>query len=397
MGKTKIEWATDVWNPIIGCSIVSPGCTNCYAMAMAHRINQMTLASHYEGTTERAKGGKGPAVWTGKVALANDHILTAPLRWKKPRRIFVNSMGDLFHESVPDEWIDKVFAVMALCPQHTFQCLTKRSKRMQEYMLEKWQGTVAQEFAGITIPAGPPTGRAAQIEEACEPILQQFGLADPEKDDLWTEDGSCKAMQWKWPLANCWLGVSAEDQQRADERIPDLLATPAAVRWVSAEPLIGPIDFTRIRAPGYTDNDKGWTFDCLQTGDYYSLFEDDGRCVTGGDGPYRETKLDWIVVGGESGPGARPMHPDWARQVRDQCKAAGVPFYFKQWGEFGPCELHPPGSAAYSIVLHDGRHLENHNVLDRPGDHTGEIIVRFGKRRAGRLLDGVLHDEYPSP
>ena len=128
--NTGIEWTDATWNPVVGCSIVSPGCTNCYAMQMAARIEKMQPESHYAGTTKRVNGN---AVWTGKVALAPDHILTAPLRWKKPRRIFVNPMGDLFHESIPDAWIDRVFAVMALAPQHRFQLLTKRAKRMREY------------------------------------------------------------------------------------------------------------------------------------------------------------------------------------------------------------------------------------------------------------------------
>lgn len=241
MAATNIEWADRSWNPVVGCSIVSPGCTNCYAMAMAHRINQMTLSSHYEGMTKRVNGR---AVWTGTVALAPDHILTAPLRWKKPCRIFVNSMGDLFHESVPDEWIARIFNVMEQCHHHIFQVLTKRSSRMHRI------------------------------------------LTGPKRHDLWN------ARMWHKRsvpvLTNVHLGVSCEDQERADERIPDLLATPAAVRFVSAEPLLGPINFRH--------------------------------------------RLDWIICGGESGPGARPMHVEWARSIRERCKVAGVPFFMKQLG-----------------------------------------------------------------
>lgn len=239
--KTGIEWTDSTWNPIVGCSIVSPGCTNCYAMAQAARIVAMQPTSHYAGTTQPSKAG---AVWTSKVALAPDHILTAPLRWKRARRIFVNSMGDLFHEAVPDDWIDKVFAIMARCPQHQFQVLTKRSKRMREY------ATIASDMG-------------------------QHWLALREVDEI-------------WPLPNVWLGVSAEDQARADERIPDLLATPAAVRFVSAEPLLGPIDFSRF-------------------------------------GP-----VDQIIVGGESGTGFRPMQIEWAEDIMRQCREAGTAFFFKQ-------------------------------------------------------------------
>lgn len=211
--KTKIEWTDASWNPVVGCSIVSPGCTNCYAMGQAARIERCAAgagqATHYAGLTQPSKAGP---VWTGKLALAPDHILTAPLRWKKPRRVFVNSMSDLFHEDVPDEWIDRVFAVMALAPRHTFQVLTKRAKRMRIYLDQRTDN------------------RAEEIGVAMRAIA---GTSD--------EPGLIEL-----PLPSVWLGVSAEDQKRADERIPDLLATPAAVRFVSAEPLLGPIDLTQL-------------------------------------------------------------------------------------------------------------------------------------------------------
>ena len=275
MADTKIEWAERVWNPIIGCSVISPGCTNCYAMRMAARLEPMGNA-RYAGLTRHTKAG---AVWTGEVRLFKE-ALTLPLRWKRPRRIFVNSMSDLFHEDVPDEWIDRVFAVMALAPQHTFQVLTKRAERMRAY---------------LTKP-----GRWAHVDEA----MDHFSL------DVWnTLDGPERL-----PLPNVHLGVSVEDQARADERIPHLLATPAAVRWISAEPLLGPVDL-RFLQPG----DPPVEIDAL----------------AGTHGVYRphggeNASLDWVVVGGESGPGARPMHPDWARSLRDQCAAAGVPFFMKQ-------------------------------------------------------------------
>jgi protein gp37 len=291
--KTGIEWTDATWNPIVGCSIVSPGCTNCYAMGQAARIQRMAAASHeiwrekmepvalpdgasvqrfsshYEGTTHEVKG---KPIWTGKMVMAPDHILTAPLRWRKPRRIFVNSMGDLFHESVPDEWIDQVFAIMTLAPQHTFQVLTKRAKRMRVY-----------------------------LENLKRPSI--YNLCDQ----------LCDSMKWPrnytidWPLPNVWLGVSAEDQTRADERIPDLLATPAAVRFISAEPLLGPIDLKLMQYDSAAEKNLP------------------GVVLT-----TRRRSLDWIIVGGESGKGARPMHPDWPRHIRDQCQAAGVAFYMKQ-------------------------------------------------------------------
>ena len=269
MGKTAIEWASDVWNPVVGCSIESAGCKNCYAMKMAHRLQAMGQEK-YQGTTEKVNG---KAVWTGKVNEADKNTLTAPLRWKKPRRIFVNSMGDLFHEDVPFKLIDKVFTVMARCRQHTFLVLTKRAGRMQEYVSDVM---AHQEIIHR---------RAAPIDGAIDP-------------------------RYVWPLSNVWLGVSVETQKYADERIPCLLETPAAVRFVSAEPLLGPVDFER------------GGFSLIQ-----KVTSPAGKVWPG---------LDWLIVGGESGPGARPMHPDWARSIRDQCQAAGVPFFVKQMAKKAP-------------------------------------------------------------
>lgn len=293
MGKTNIEWADYVWNPVIGCSIVSPGCTNCYAMKMAARIQRMAAgrgaSTHYAGTTREVNGN---AVWTGKLAIAPDDIVTAPLHQKKPRKIFVCSMGDLFHENVPDEWIDRVFAVMALAPQHTFQVLTKRSTRMREYF------------------SGALRDSRHRIETITYPMSARFQIA---------------GMRPTWPLPHVWLGVSAEDQARADERVPDLLATPAAIRFVSAEPLLSQIDFTRLR---FSTSTERWICNSLDFGNGFFPPK-----------PHQKP-LDWIIVGGESGSGARPMHPDWARSIRDQCRASGTPFFMKQMG--GPVKARMP-------------------------------------------------------
>lgn len=313
---TAIEWTDETWNPIVGCSVVSPGCTNCYAMkTAAARLDGNPATPHYAGTTKQTNGG---AVWTGRVMLAPDHILEKPLRWKSPRRIFVNSMGDLFHWAVPDEWIDRVFAVMALAPQHTFQVLTKRAHRMRAYM-------VAMRGVG-TLHERP------------------------------------------WPLPNVWLGVSAEDQARADERIPELLATPAAVHFVSAEPLLGPIDFTDISPNGIQQ---------INALSGHSRTPDTDAFA----------RLGWIIVGGESGPGARPMHPDWARAIRDQCAAAGTAFFFKQWGEWRTGE----GRSGFSVgvKLNGGK---NFKTVSWDNDKHAVFV---GKSRAGRLLDGRLHDAFP--
>jgi protein gp37 len=340
--NTGIEWTDATWNPIVGCTVVSPGCTNCYAMKMASRIERMSAGagrwSHYNGTTQPSKAGP---VWTGRVTLAHDAVLLAPLRKRRPRRIFVNSMGDLFHESVPDDWIDKVFAVMALAPQHTFQVPTKRSKRMREYM----RAVVA--------------GKRSIIHQA---------ITMSERGNWKAADALADSGYGARPLANVWLGVSAEDQARADERIPDLLATPAAVRFVSAEPLLGPIDLDGVPWPA------GWDRGTDNPSD--------------GIDPLLFTRahLDWVIVGGESGPHARPMHPDWARGLRDQCAAAGVPFFFKQHGEWiGVPDLRQlPGGSGPGFGAFD------HCRYDPDAE-----AVRVGKRAAGRLLDGREHDAMP--
>ena len=361
--RTRIEWTDATWNPIVGCSVVSPGCTNCYAMRMAG--GRLRNHPSRQGLTVPSKAGP---VWNGEVRLI-EGALDQPLRWARRRRIFVCAHGDLFHENVPDEWIDRVFAVMALAPRHSFQVLTKRPERMRSYMLEQWQGTLAQNVLGEGIAAGRPTGRREQIAEACEPFLDQLGLVDETNDSLWAADGSCLAMKWKWHLPNVWLGVSVEDQLRADERIPLLLDTPAAVRFVSAEPLLGPVDLTKYMHDS----------DCA--------FASIGRIEPCTCSEPREVGLDWVIVGGESGPGARPMHPDWARSLRDQCAAARVPFFFKQHGEWiwAPESMNFAEAAAWA----GGRRFEHHS--------NGGTAVRIGKKVAGRVLDSRLHDAMPSP
>lgn len=287
---SKIEWTGETWNPIVGCSIVSPGCTNCYAMRTAARIARMSpKLEHYKGLTQPSKGGP---VWTGKVAIAED-ALTKPLKRRTPTTYFVNSMSDLFHEDVPDDWIDRVFAVMALTPQHTFQVLTKRSARMRDYVSELARGS---ETAALMAKAGSIARESGKPE-----------LASGESP--------------VWPLPNVWLGVSAEDQRRADERVPDLIDTPAAVRFVSAEPLLGPLDFTTE----YLRDKCGgrYPFPMLAREDRTSRLD----------------LIDWIIVGGESGFGAREFKLGWARDIVRQCQAAGVAVFVKQIGS-RPTDCH---------------------------------------------------------
>ncbi len=308
---SNIEWTDATWNPIVGCSVVSPGCTNCYAMKLAGR--RLRNTPKYRGLTQDSNAGP---VWTGEVRLW-EKSLTDPLLWREPRKIFVNSEGDLFHESIPDEWIDRVFAVMTLCPQHTFRVLTKRAQRMRDYFI-----------------------KLAADDRACDGLGRWH--AECIDDDRWEE-----MLSLDLPLENVWLGVSCERQQEADERIPLLLQTPAAIRFISAEPLLGPIDLNRIHE------------------------EFDG-------GP---AQLDWLIVGGESGPHARPMHPQWARDIRDQCQAAGVPFFFKQWGVW----CHDEGVGRKEMRGDDQPH-----AIDERWS-----LIRVGKKAAGRLLDGVEHNGFP--
>ena len=312
MSASAIEWTgRSDWNPVRGCTRRSQGCANCYAEQIAGRFSDPGQPFH-GFATRTARGGR----WTGKVELIEDR-LTLPFRWRKPATVFVNSTSDIFHESLPDEAIDRIFAVMALAPQHTFQVLTKRAERMRDYVAgQKERARIGECIVG---------DGAVQHRKAVEPKLD------------WPDAASVARLA-TWPLPNVHLGVSVEDQAAADERVPQLLATPAALRFLSCEPLIGPVDV------------ESWL-----------------------------DRLDWVIAGGESGRNARPMYPAWARSLRDQCAAAGVPFFFKQWGEWSPCEAPNNPSNAYDMLACDGF-----------------IAQRTGKRIAGRLLDGRTHDGSPA-
>ncbi len=350
---SKIEWTERSWNPIVGCAIVSPGCKNCYAMRTAHRLGRNPATPVYAGLTHQVNG---KAVWTGEMRF-HETALALPLRRQAPTTWFVNSMSDLFAEGVKAEWLDRVFAIMARSQRHTFQILTKRADRMQAYLTD------------------PDTPR--RIASAAK-----WPGADPEP---WPDGGA-------WPLPNVWLGVSTEDQARADERIPHLLATPAAVRWISAEPLLGPLDL-----------ESAWHGENALNGECWGQCEwcDKGlppmhNCQRG-----RRTEaafmkgrdgLDWIVVGGESGPNARPMHPDWVRQLRDICHDEDVPFFFKQWGEWSPADEWSSGPVRQRAIMMDGQPVPDDVA---PQDVGGHRFVLRGKRAAGRLLDGVQHDGMP--
>ena len=294
---STIEWTDATWNPITGCTLVSEGCRNCYAATLA----ATRLKNHPSRKGLARINAKGEAKFTGEVRF-NEQWLDQPLRWKRPRMIFVCAHGDLFHESVPDEWIDRVFAVMALAPRHTFQVLTKRPERARGYLTSLHAMKITEgrvERMAELIAAARDWDRNIAATMVFEAV----------------HDG----------LPNVWLGTSIEDQATADARIPHLLATPAAVRFVSAEPLLGPVRLDQIAAPHGMAEGQPWL---TALGGF--VWDNDGdTCPIG-------SRLDWVIVGGESGKRARPMHSDWARSLRDQCVAAGVAFFMKQMDKKQP-------------------------------------------------------------
>lgn len=311
--KTAIQWTDRTWNPVRGCSIVSPGCTNCYAMKQAHRFSG--AGKPYEGLTRLTS--KGP-IWTGKIRLVPE-ALDEPLHWKQPSRVFVNSMSDLFHEDVPDAFIDEVFAVMALTPDHTYQILTKRPERMRTYACE-----LAKGWRRVS--------EAARTQKLPEPWRVIDALAP-------------KGRSFQ-PLSNAHLGVSVENQEQADARIPLLLQTPAAVRFLSVEPLLEVVDLK-------LDGIEGPDYEAVQYGHtpYFLHNVELGHpCDYACGGVPVLGKVDWVIVGGESGPNARPCNIEWIRSIVRQCKAAGVPCFVKQVGSrpFDPECNHPSSGGVLS-------------------------------------------------
>ncbi len=343
--STGISWTDATWNPVRGCSRVSEGCRNCYAERVAARFSGPGMP--YEGlaTLRRARRQTGPtgeltepvpsrSAWTGEVRLIAEH-LADPMRWRRPRRIFVNSMSDLFHERLTNEQIAAVFGVMAAAPQHTFQVLTKRAKRMRKWF------ELTLEHGAIDVCL-----REAWLH-LCDPEA-------PSAIDAALERVTRNGRPTAWPLPNVHLGVSVENQAAADERIPELLATPAVVRFLSCEPLLGPVDIShwidyceRLDKRGIIRRDGGLHSKC------------DAMCG-----------ISWVIAGCESGPGARSCDVAWLRSLRDQCAAAGVPYFLKQARSVGD-------------------------------DHLGAIAVDAGsKRKAGGVielpyLDGVQHAAFP--
>jgi protein gp37 len=298
-GKTSIEWTDATWNPTSGCDRVSPGCDNCYALTLAKRLKAIGSPRYQRDGDPRTSG-------PGFGLTEHPDALNWPLRKTKPLRIFVNSMSDIFHKDVEERFIGDVWDVMAKTPQHTYQILTKRPQRMcsvmQAWAADRWHWR--------------------------------------RSDMHW-----CQLVDDR-PLSNVWLGTSIEEDKfcfRADY----LRRTPAVVRFLSLEPLLGPLPSLDL------------------------------------------TGINWVIVGGESGPNARPMHPDWVRDIRDKCISAGVKFFFKQWGEWSESEF----VGYQGQVCLDG----SWSTTDNPRPVTsGNVYIRkVGKRKAGRTLDGRTWDEMP--
>jgi protein gp37 len=302
---------------------MSPGCTNCYAMKFAHRLAtsfKNFAGRKYAGLTEIAKNGE--PVWSGIVRVSEEAILK-PLSWKRSKLIFTNSMSDLFHPALAYHDIARIWAVMALADQHIFQVLTKRPDRMREWL------------------NNPET--EAQVQAEVEKIRPGAKLP-------------------AWPLKHVWIGTSVEDQKRADERIPILADTLAAVRFLSVEPLLEQVSLKK-------------------SADVRTL-----------------RRLHWVIVGGESGRRARPMHPAWARLLRDECAGLRIAYFFKQVGQWGwvnevPAKLANKATKRISVLLPDGTKVDpGHPLADTSG---AQIILSMGKKKAGKALDGKVLQDYP--
>lgn len=347
-GQSTIEWTDGTWNIATGCTKVSPACDHCYIdRTMPFRV------------AHRKFDGPDTGATTG-VLLHPDRI-TMPLSKRAGQKWFTSSLTDVFHTDIPDDYLARVFAVMAVTPRHTYQVLTKRPARMASLFTDDdWVREVGGEIAAL--------------------------LADhPGKADLPAGVGD-----W-WPLRNVWCGVTAENQQWANIRIPILLETPAARRFVSVEPMLGPVELVSLR----TRPSSPVMLDALR-----------GFEIAPGGSKRPVRRLDWVIAGGETGPGARPSDPAWFRLMQIQCAATSTPFFFKQWGDWAPAA---PGAeyatdkGRFLLVEQNGNTHSGADLMRQfargglPGSTTRPTLMqRVGKKRAGRdLYPGKTFDEFP--
>lgn len=393
--NTNIEWCDATWNPILGCRKCATGCKNCYAVGHVHRMAHNPNEKIRNANAGLVKDGN----WTGEVRLIPSR-LDIPRGWGDARVIFVCSLSDLFHPHMADAWLDKVFAVMALCPRHKFIVLTKRPERMRQYMEGAFQ-RVYDASCFLNETAGERT---------------------------WDQ----------WPFRNVWLGASASTQADLDSAAPHLmkLAKAGWKTFFSFEPLVGPVDVKQYLPSrywcccGYKGDETGphYCEKCQFDGPNMDEIADECCPVCGDNittpacpdcgeitpfglwdiGPEhaRPPVVSGVIVGGESGhgPDIRPMHPDWARQILDDCKEVGVPFFFKQWGEWVVPDLFPVESQIRSIVKSMAYDDPRLRYIDYVGKTypvhlapcSAYLVARLGKKQAGRLLDGRTHiDELP--
>lgn len=358
-------WYDVTWNPTAGCTPVSPGCDRCEALRTVAQLARMggKGGARYAGLTTIDRGSPR---WTGEIYVRAD-VATWPLLQRRPRRILVDSLSDLFHERLEIAAIDALHAVMTIAHWHRFLVLTRRAGRMRDYYADpQTPQRIAAEIEKLsaTVLPGPrssprPDANGVGAPRAAGAAVRRCwvaGLSRVVRQSDATTGVAKPAGLDPWPLPNLWLGVSVEDQDRAD-RIAELLQTPAALRWVRFEPLLGPVrpDVVPVGNDGYAD---------ALTGDRFSI-DGRGRRIPLPGSPL--PPLDWVIAGGETGAGARPTDLDWVRELRDRCVAAGVPFFFRQWGEWAPAA----------------------------DDRTGQPPIRRGRRAAGRLIDGRSWNETP--
>ncbi|MCY4479141.1 MAG: phage Gp37/Gp68 family protein [Rhodospirillales bacterium] len=316
--RTAIEWADATWNPVTGCSPASTGCRHCYAARLAGTL--MAGCPTRRGLTYKTQAGR--FVFNGELRF-NWSLLTQPMRWQRPRTVFVGAHTDLFHPKVPDEWLARIHAVMALAPRHRYLLLTKRPTRMSRYY-RRVNGWTEILRASAEVMHVAPRRPVEFVDDSLTSLARRL-----------------------------WLGVSAENQDTLQKRIPPLLETPACVRWLSAEPLLGPLALTDIDyLPVSTSLNGRWAGVPRGSIDVLAGAFTPGLAADAWAAAFEPPALDWVVAGGESGPGHRPIDAGWVRTIRDDCRFAEVPFFFKQWG---------------------GR------------------VAKAG----GRLLDGVEHDAMP--